>query len=131
MFKFLDGNIFEPSFGTPEGRKKIYNYDYSSPVAYNARFNRSDLYEKYDFNCTLNGTTLTCVTPAISSADIPSFSSEQLKFTNNDTISSKYIIYGRKFVYLLFKRKEKFKIIFQRLFLKHKENTLSILLSKI
>jgi hypothetical protein len=99
---FLDGNIFEPSFGTPQGGKKIYNFDYQNAVAYNAKFNRSGLYDKYDFNCTLNGTTtLVCITPAISSIDIPSFSSEQLKFTNNEAIATYYIIYGNFYFFFI------------------------------
>jgi hypothetical protein len=60
----------------------------------NVKFVKDSLFNKYEFNCTLNGTTLVCITPQVSIADIPLFSSELLKLENNQSIATPYILYG-------------------------------------
>ena len=102
-FRVVDGNILEPSYATLDGGKKVFINDYEVSVSFNAKFKKSTLYDKYDFNCTKNGTTLTCITPKIINNDILPFSSEFLMLTNNNTIASAYILYGLfKFNFLTF-----------------------------
>jgi hypothetical protein len=60
----------------------------------NIKFINANLTDKYEFNCTLSGTDLTCITPKISTIDFPPFYSENLKLaSNNGTISNRYILY--------------------------------------
>eukprot|EP01080_Neovahlkampfia_damariscottae_P003710 gene3710-6599_t len=93
-FKIVDGHIMVPSFGTSDGGKELIIYDYSNPGSFNAKFRDVSLFSKYDFNCTKNGTSsLVCITPKILNNDILPFSSKLLKLTNNENISTPYILY--------------------------------------
>eukprot|EP01080_Neovahlkampfia_damariscottae_P000518 gene518-8031_t len=96
IFRVVDGNILEPSFGTPEGGKTLRINDYELPVSFNAIFKKESL-STYQFNCSKNGTVLICTTPKILNNDMLPFSSEFLQLTNNNSISSSYILYGTFF----------------------------------
>jgi hypothetical protein len=65
----------------------------------NIKFINVNLTDKYEFNCTLTGTDLTCLTPKISTIDFPPFYSESLKLaSNNGTLSNRYILYEQTII---------------------------------
>jgi hypothetical protein len=96
LFNVVNSNFFEPSYATPLGGEKLQIFDYSD-LALSIKFVKPILANRYSFNCSINGTTLTCVTPSISQIDFPIFSTQDLQFTNNQSISTRFILYGIQF----------------------------------
>jgi hypothetical protein len=95
LFNVVNSNFFEPSYATPIGGDKIQILDYSDVIS-EIKFTNPVLANKYSFNCSINGTTLTCVVPKISISDIPLYSTEDIQFSNNQSISTRFILYEKR-----------------------------------
>jgi hypothetical protein len=93
LFNVVNSNFFEPSYGTPLGGDKIQIVDYNDVIS-SIKFTNSILANKYSFNCSINGTVLTCITPNISTIDMPLYSTQDILFSNNQSISTRFILYG-------------------------------------
>jgi hypothetical protein len=95
LLNVVNSNFFEPSFATPPGGDKMQIFEYSDIIS-SILFVDKVLASKYSFNCLINGTTLSCTTPQISTSDIPVYSTQDIQFSNNQSISTKFILYEKR-----------------------------------
>jgi hypothetical protein len=95
LLNVVNSNFFEPSFATASGGDKLQIFEYSDVIS-SISFVNQVLASKYSFNCSINGTTLNCLTPKISISDIPLFSTQDIQFSNNQSISTRFILYEKR-----------------------------------
>jgi hypothetical protein len=69
----------------------INNYE---SIELNATFTDASL-KKYLFVCKLTNQKLVCVSPPLSTIDIPVFSSQYMQLQNNQSVATSYILYGK------------------------------------
>jgi hypothetical protein len=93
LFNVVNSNFFEPAYATTFGGEKMKILDYSDAIT-TVKFTNPTIANKYGFNCSINGTNLSCLTPKISTADVSAFSSYDLQFSNNQSISTRFVLYG-------------------------------------
>ena len=95
LFNVVNSNFFEPSYATPKGGDKLHINDFSDGFD-SVKFVNPLFSSKYKFDCHINGTKLTCTTPAILDDDFPVYSTQDLQFSNNQSISTRFILFEKR-----------------------------------